>query len=122
MLLTAAKSYFIRLCTTYGSYMLLPTTIYYLGILQNCARSPRNSKVKNQNSWKFHIYFFFSAIRNSISFLISPWKLHTISLIPMEISYPLNPPCLFFSGIAHCALHYIHWGGLGGGGTKSIYY
>ena len=33
-------------------------------------------------------------------FLIHPWKFHMLFQIPLEIPYP-QPPCLFFSGIAH---------------------
>ena len=51
-----------------------------LEILQNCFRSPGNSKAKNQDPWKFHIIFL-ATLGNSALFLINP---------------PGNPTCYFF--------------------------
>ena len=68
----------------------------HLEISQNCFRSLGNFKAKSQDSWKFHITFFFFTVGNSTSFLINPWKLHAISLIPLEIPYLQSPLFYFF--------------------------
>ena len=53
-----------------------------LAIPQNCVRSLGNSKAKNKDPWKFHI-FVLGHSWNPTSFLINPWKFHMIiSLIP----------------------------------------
>ena len=39
-------------------------------ILQNCMTPLRNSMIKNQNPWKFHMSFSFT------SFLTDPWNFH----------------------------------------------
>ena len=68
----------------------------HLEVSQNCFRSLGNFKAKSQDSWKFHITFFFFKVGNSTSFLINPWKLHAISLIPLEIPYLQSPLFYFF--------------------------
>ena len=85
-----------------------------LDISQNCVRSTGNSKVKNKDPWKFHIFFFghpwkfhiffLVTLGNFTSFLINPKQIpHGIYLITLEIPYPQHPPTLvwIFSWIAH---------------------
>ena len=51
-------------------------------------------------------YFFLGTLGNSILFFIDPWKFHMLYLWYLREFHILNPPCLDFSGIAHCAWGY----------------
>ena len=67
-----------------------------LEILENFVTSLKHFKVKNQNSWKFHI----STSGNSICFLKTPCNFHTCSSFNTSVnsllSTPLPRPVLFF--------------------------
>ena len=84
-----------------------PSALY---ILQNCVTLfiGGNSKVKNQDSWKFH-EFFMNTPKNSTSFLIDPWNFYMFLLqgIPRKSLYP-QPLCYlcfdFLGGIAHSSV------------------
>ena len=52
-----------------------------------------NSKVKNQDPWKFHMIFFITP-RNPNSFLNHPWNFQ--NLMPLEIPSPQPLLSLFF--------------------------
>ena len=58
-----------------GENKLLP-----LEIQQNCVILPGSSKIKNQDSWNFHMSFYLNTLRNSISFSIEPWNFHIFFL------------------------------------------
>ena len=71
-----------------------------LEIVQTCVTSLLgNSKTKNQNPWKFHIIFSWSALKFHMLFLWYPWKFHILNLPSL-----LPPACFFFffSGIVQC--------------------
>ena len=74
-----------------------------LKILKNCVTSLGNSKVKNQNPWKFHMRFFITC-GNTNSFLAEPWNFQMLFLQYPWKFHVLNPLAhvWVFSGIAHC--------------------
>ena len=58
---------------------------------------PRNSKVKNQDPWKFHMNFSWTTLEIPLLFLIDPWNFHRLFLQYLSKFYVLNPlPCLDF--------------------------
>ena len=77
-----------------------------LEIPQIFIRSFGNSKLKNQDHWKFHIIFYWSPLEISLCFLLTPgnstcyfFDNHGKFISPTT---PPTHPILFFSGIAHC--------------------
>ena len=72
-----------------------------LDIPQNCLTFVGNSKAKNKDSWKFHVFFLgHPCLGNSRSFLINPWKFHNAnSFDTLRNSISSTPPpsvCFFF--------------------------
>ena len=64
-------------------------------ILQKCVKPVGNSKVRNQDPWKFHISFFLTLQEMSTCFSFNtPWKFH--GLKPPVFFWNSNSPAIMF--------------------------
>ena len=84
------RIYFLKNLPEDFRFVTLPLEIpektsFHLEIQQNCVTSLRNSKVKNQNSWKFHMSFYLNTPGKSASFSIDPWNFY---VNPIWAVYP----------------------------------
>ena len=95
------RIYFLKTPPEDFRFVTLPLEIpektsFHLEIQQNCVTSLRNSKVKNQNPWKFHMSFYLNTHGKSASFSIDPWNFYILFLQYPWKFHVLNPTCLVF--------------------------